>query len=306
MRMRKIFFSVMIFFASVSASFAAQTVPPRVVIEYVFDEARDFHEGLAAVRSGDFWGYINNLGRYVIPPTNRIPEAGDFSEGVAFLGDHYITTSGAHAFLTDEDNEPRFFVNGLAFSEGFAAVQIGGQWGFINLTGKFVITPIYERAQSFSEGLAAVRRNGLWGFIDNEGELKIPCKFVNARSFHEGVAAVNLKGRWGFINPEGKFVMKSRFYEAGDFYYGLAPVRSKTNYRGWGYVSKSGKFRIPRKYNGARKFSEGLAAAAADARWGFINVIGEWEFSPAYDEVRDFHEGFAAVRQDHKWGYIRQ
>ena len=306
MRIKKFILSFVIVIVFCSIANGAVTNPPKVIIEYLFNDARDFHEGLAAVKSKDVWGYINNLGHYVIPPTLRIPEAGDFSEGLAFVGDHYITTTGAQAFLTEEDNEPKMFSNGLPFSEGFAAVQIGGQWGFINLTGKFVITPIYEKAQSFSEGLAAVRRNGLWGFIDNEGELKIPYKFVKARSFHEGLAAVQIKGYWGFIDKTGRVILKPRFYEAGDFYYGLAPVRSKTNYRGWGYVNTRGRFAIPRKYNNAKTFSEGLAPAVADARWGFINVRGQWELSPSYDEARQFSEGLAAVRQDNKWGYIRE
>ena len=37
---------------------AAQTRPPRVVIDFEYAEARDFHEGLAAVRQEDRWGYI--------------------------------------------------------------------------------------------------------------------------------------------------------------------------------------------------------------------------------------------------------
>ena len=93
-------------------SYSAVTVPPRVVIEYLFNEAKDFHEGLAAVRSKDVWGYINNMGRYVIPPTLRIPEAGDFSEGVAFVGDHYITATGEQAFFPKDLQLYKLEVNG--------------------------------------------------------------------------------------------------------------------------------------------------------------------------------------------------
>ncbi|MEM9110759.1 MAG: WG repeat-containing protein [Planctomycetota bacterium] len=39
------------------------------VIGKRFDEARDFSEGLAAVREGEKWGYINIEGEWVIPPT---------------------------------------------------------------------------------------------------------------------------------------------------------------------------------------------------------------------------------------------
>ena len=134
---------------------AARTRPPRVVIDFEYAEARDFHEGLAAVKSNDAWGYIDSLGRMVLPFVYRVPEAGPFSEGVAFVGDRYI----------DPDGKPVFgdatFEGGLPFSQGFAAVQHGGLWGFIDMTGRFAIAPSFEAAGSFSQGLAPVRRNGL-------------------------------------------------------------------------------------------------------------------------------------------------
>ena len=69
---------------------AAYTRPATFVIPPSYQEARDFHEGLAAVKSGDRWGYVDYLGRIAIPFVHRVPEAGDFSEGFAFVGDHYI------------------------------------------------------------------------------------------------------------------------------------------------------------------------------------------------------------------------
>ena len=273
---------------------------PRVAIEYEYTDARDFHEGLAAVKSKDAWGYINNLGHVVLPFVHKVPEVGDFSEGLAFVGNRYIDTEGAPAF------GDRTFERGLPFSQGVAAVQSGGQWGFIDLTGRFVIAPAYEAAGSFSEGLAPVRRGGLWGYIDMGGREKIPTQFLHAGPFSEGLAAVDIHGRYGFIDASGRDLIKASFDEAGDFKYGLAPVRRHASYRGWGFINTRGKVVIPFRYNAALPFSEGVAATATDARWGFINVRGENVLSNLYDEVRPFSEGLAAVRQEDRWGYIRQ
>ena len=136
-----------------TAADAANTKPPAIVIPYTYEDAREFHEGLAAVKSNDRWGYIDYLGRIAIPFVHRVPEAGDFSDGFAFVGDHYIDTEGRPAFSrVDEDTDEvteRFFTNGLPFSEGLAAVQSGGQWGFIDLMGNYVIAPSFERVGSF-------------------------------------------------------------------------------------------------------------------------------------------------------------
>ena len=305
--MRKFIFLALVFL--VSPAYAAITRPPVFVIEPLYQEARDFHEGLAAIKSEDRWGYIDYLGRIAIPPVLKIPEAGDFSEGFAFVGDHYIDTEGAPAFVRiDEDTDERverFFTNGLPFSQGLAAVQLGAQWGYIDLMGNYVIAPSFQRAGSFSENLAPVMKNGLWGYINMRGNFVIPPKYLRAKEFHEGLAAVNIKGRWGYINSADKIVIKPTYYEAGEFVYGYAPVKTRTSYRGWGFIGPTNRFVIPRRYNNAGNFGDGLAPAAADARWGYLDVRGDWEISPLYEDARSFSEGLAAVKVEKKWGYIR-
>ena len=279
---------------------ADRTKLPRVAIDYQYLDARDFHEGLAAVRNDKAWGYIDNLGRTVLPFVYQVPEVGDFSGGMAFIGDRYIRTDGNPAF------EDRTFESGLPFSHGLAAVQSGGKWGFIDATGKFVIAPLYEAAGSFSSGLAPVRRDGLWGYVDAEGHIKIPPRYIYAEEFSEGLAAVEVRGRIGFIDTKGHTAIEPRFDEAGRFVYGLAPARLQTNYRGWGFINTQGRIIISHRFNAAGPFSDRLAPVATDGRWGFINTRGERVLSNQYDEARPFNEGLAAVCQDGKWGYIRQ
>lgn len=288
---------------------AANSRAPFIVIPYKYDDARDFHEGLAAVKSADRWGYIDYLGRIAIPFVHRVPEAGDFSDGFAFVGDHYIDTYGNPAFVTiDPDTDERterFFNNGLPFSEGLAAVQSGGQWGFIDLMGNYVIAPSFQRAGSFVDGLAPAMSKGLWGYINVRGVFVIEPKFTRARDFHCGLAAVYKDGRWGYINKEGKFAIFPRYHEAGDFSEDLAAVRTRKNYRGWGYISPRNRFTLPIRYNDAGKFSDGLAPVAGDRRWGYVNIRGEWEIPSQFDDARPFSEGLAAVKREKRWGYIR-
>jgi uncharacterized lipoprotein YddW (UPF0748 family) len=56
-------------------------IPPQ------FDQADSFSEGLARVRIGDKWGYIDQTGQFVISP--QFDEANSFSEGVALVQHHY-------------------------------------------------------------------------------------------------------------------------------------------------------------------------------------------------------------------------
>ena len=45
-----------------------------------------------------------------------------------------------------------------SFSEGLAAVMIGGKWGYIDKSGKMVIEPRLTEAEPFSDDVAVVRR----------------------------------------------------------------------------------------------------------------------------------------------------
>ena len=90
-----------------------------------------------------------------------------------------------------------------SFSEGLAAVFIGGKCGFIDKTGRIVINPQFGEAKRFTDGLAAVRigddTTGKWGFIDKTGHYVINPQFDYARSFSEGLAAVSIGDKWGYI-----------------------------------------------------------------------------------------------------------
>ena len=95
----------------------------------LFDEARNFSDGMALVRIGDKWGYIDKSYFPMIVPEK---------EG-----------------LTKLAIEAPFDVAG-DFSEGLAAVKVANKWGYIDKAGKIVINPQFEFAGSFLAGLAPV------------------------------------------------------------------------------------------------------------------------------------------------------
>lgn len=103
----------------------------KVVIEARFDQAGDFHDGLATARLGGKWGYINKTGQWAIPCQ---------------------------------------YDKALPFQEHLAAIAIDDKYGYIDRSGNMVVQPRFSNVQPFSEGLAAVEENGKWGFIDKTGE----------------------------------------------------------------------------------------------------------------------------------------
>lgn len=86
------------------------------------------------------------------------------------------------------------------FSEGLAAVQKDGKWGYIDRTGAEKIPFLFDRAYPFQGGLAAVVWNGKAGFIDSDGTLSLGFCYEDARSPHAGKAWVKQDGKWGVLD----------------------------------------------------------------------------------------------------------
>jgi len=81
------------------------------------------------------------------------------------------------------------------------------------LKGNVVINPIFEHGNDFYEGLASVSLGGKWGFIDTTWKFVIEPKFSNAGCFCEGLAPVHteysINGSFNsFIDKTGKVVIQ--------------------------------------------------------------------------------------------------
>ena len=167
-------------------------------------------------------GYIDDKGSVVIPP--RYSFAYCFSEGLAAVCEEedgpfgFINTNGEWAI-------PPMFdaVIDCGFSEGLCAVVKkdsgwNSKWGYIDLTGQFVIPPKYFLAGPFMNGIAPVQYIAAddicaeplieyfdgttigyvrsvddndpkvinsWGFIDKTGDIVVPTEY-NDRLYQDG------------------------------------------------------------------------------------------------------------------------
>jgi hypothetical protein len=180
----------------------------EIVIEPRFLPQTDlvFREGLKRVHlnSADKFGYIDQTGRFHIPP--QFDSADEFFEGRALvrLGTQsgYIDTTGR--FL---EGQPPATGD---YSEGLATLRIGGKVGFVDRSGTVVIEARFDAARNLAEGRAAVCLQGLWGFIDRTGTIVIQPQFERAGDFKgEGMAVVTQGTKASYIAPTGAVVFAS-------------------------------------------------------------------------------------------------
>ncbi|HWR06523.1 WG repeat-containing protein [Sporomusa sp.] len=224
------------------------------------DEVREFSEGLAVVRRGAKYGYIDKK-QLVVP--FKFDAADDFSEGLAVVAKREGNTileklhNIKYGYIDKDGTEviDYQFRSAGKFKEGIAPVSseaTGFRWGYIDKKGHYVIEAKYFTAREFSDGLAPVTiALGQSGFIDHQGSLVIPPLYSWTYSFSEGLARVAVDGKYGFIDKNGNMVIKPMFNYADDFSNGLAQIYDKSPgfsediYEdvSFGYIDKSGNVR---------------------------------------------------------------
>ena len=110
----------------------------------------------------------------------------------------------------DADDEP-VGLKELALSDGLIDF-------YSKITPLFKPLLEYDFIDEFVNGFAPVELDGEWNFINLEGQLLSEQWFDNARNFNEGVAAVKLNGKWNVINTEGQLLSEQWFDVIGNFY----------------------------------------------------------------------------------------
>lgn len=94
----------------------------------------------------------------------------------------------------------------------FSTQGITGRWGYSGSDGRNVVPPIFDTALEFSEGVAAVNIGGFNHFANPDGRCTINCSEYDAvKPFRHGMAAVRRGGLWGFIDRDGNEVVNPQY-----------------------------------------------------------------------------------------------
>ena len=184
-----------------------------------------------------------------------------------------------------------------------------GLWGFIDISGKYVIQPIYSRANSFAgNGLAVVQdaSSELWGVINTSGDFIVEPTFYNVSgSFREGLLCVcEPEGGWGYIDEFGSYAIPPQFMGANPFSGGFARVSTGieyidefSTYYTYTYINKSGEPITEDVFSEAYDFCEGRALVKLGdptyGNYGYIDESGEYIVYPQFDQATSFSDGIA-------------
>jgi hypothetical protein len=195
---------------------------------------------------------------------------------------------------------------------GLFPILIDGKHGYMDASGKTLITPQFDGAEDFSEARAAVRVGSKVGYIDDEGTIVITPQFEWGGPFRYGRAQVTMccsepgknSARSGFIDTDGRIIGSPTFGFTTPFSDGLAAAQFADG--ATGFINRDGKLVIigVLSFSG---FSDGVAPALrhpGGETTGFIDTQGKWVIEPQFEAAEGFANGLAPVKVGGRWGYI--
>lgn len=264
-----------------------------LVVPPVYDLAVDFAGGFAKVSRGRQISFIDRAYRLIVP-FGKYSEIGFFSDGLApvKLGDKYGYIDG-----TGKEVIPFQYASAGDFFQGFAHVKLGHKYGAIAPSGRYIIEPIYDAIEEISgSNVFAATKDGKKGLIHRSGKILSLFRFGGVSRIREAkvIRACDKDSRLcGLVSYEGKLLFEPEFEHIGWLKADFFEV-AKGSKRG--LARRDGEIVVPLIYDYIDSISaEDLIAVTKDEKAGYINTSGEVVVPLQYERTRRFEFGRAVV-----------
>ena len=189
----------------------------------------------------------------------------------------------------------------------FPVIQ-DGLMGYIDVTGKMIIKPQYQKASLFNENRALVKTpdpDNKTLCIDSSGKVifTISSDWTNMNKYSEGLMKVKDRKTkmYGYLDLDGNIAIPFKYQSVGSFSEGLADVDVKTGDKyTYGFINKKGEIVIPPDENIKSHFSDGMASVRVwqkdgKVAYGYMDKTGKMVIEPKYKKAGYFAQGFAFV-----------
>lgn len=239
-----------------------------------YEDGDDFCDGVARIKRGGLWGYIDKANKYTVQPEYYYL-ASNWDEGDVVRATKIFTDTVSSGQSVGVEN------NHLVLVDTTATTVPYEHWGFVNVhNGAVVVALRFTYARPFSEGLAQVELWGNIGFVNMNDQIVINCGKVYDRvgDFHEGKAWVEKNDKYGYIGmANGGALVISMIFDVD---------------RDQGFPA----------YTGFSNFKSGIAAACMGTvktgelnRYGIINANGQWIVPNQYTWIEHINYSDMAV-----------
>lgn len=227
---------------------------------------------------GDFSGFIDDKGKFVIKPV--FDAASDFHEGLSL-----VSKNDSVYFINKQNVNPfgKIYTDASVFRNGIAPVKQNGKWFFINRQGQ-TISGLYDEINELSDNVYVVKAGDRYGALDHFGQMLLEPKFDKLGDFKNGYAYYTEKGSYGFVSRNGS-LHKAEFEWISDFSSEkVAIIKQNGKY---GLVTAPGKILLEPAYDQIIKTNYPVFIVISGSLYGFFSAGGCFISQVAYDFMRE-------------------
>lgn len=288
----------------------------KITIPLIYDQARNFSEGIAFVKKGLDSYFINTKGKVEFKMSSLYEYGGDCKEDLI-----PFKQNNRKGFLNKKGKvviAAKYFNVGQ-FNGGIVEVYDSLNWGIINKKGEIIVPIIFDQIGNNSKNLVSIRNRERAGFLDKLGNVVVPMIFDNTFGYSDYGSAIKYGENYDIYKENGIIKVKLRpkkeenpvpenysqkliteqdgyflppYYQ---YYSGMPELAIVVKNGKVGFINREKKIIIPFKYKNAYPFSYGLAAVFDGKKWGFIDINNNVVIPLIYDKVLDFFEGATLV-----------
>lgn len=195
------------------------------------------------------------------------------------------------------------WISDLQDGEIFLAKKWGKK-GILSKDGKQFIAEsddTFDKLYGLNEGYLAVEIDRQQGFVDTRGRLRISNRYDSVGAFSNEYAAVKLMGRWGYIDKLERIKIQPLYQEAGPFEEDLAVIKKAGAY---GLINKKGEVLIEPTYEKIHSLNGGRFLIVKEGKMGITDKAANTLLSAKYDHIEDLKNGYFLVSRNGKKGLI--
>ena len=185
----------------------------QVMVPAKFQEIGQLSGNLALFVENDLIGFIDGVGNIVIPAAFEIyPNYKKRSQFVSNLA--VVSQKGKFGIINQMGKiiVPISF-NAIGEISSLTAFTKGNGWGFMDLTGKVILLPEYDYADSFKDGTAIVEKLTLQGVIDVKGKVIIPVSYTSIDRLTKELFLVSNGAQFGVFTTKGEMIVPLEYQQ---------------------------------------------------------------------------------------------
>ena len=181
-------------------------------------------------------------------------------------------------------------------------VSKDGNFGIADLTGKFLVSPIYSGIDAFGDLLLTSGAHK-YGLMDKTGKILAPLKFDKILR-RDDVLIVSANQKYGIIGNDGK-IIRPLIYSFLDADNGFFKISMGAK---MGIADKDFKEVIPMQYDEIAWLSPTSFKVynKQDKHWGIIDKSGKTILPSTYDDIKPFNDKYFEIYKNGKQGLADQ